>query len=101
MLSGYIVDGDTLPEASAARNGEHLVAVPVQSILKYFLRDAIADSAMSKVTLAQEMGIDEKEVRRILDPHHNTKMCRLEKALAVTGRQPVVDLIDIGLTADR
>jgi len=96
-IAGYIVDGETLPEASAARNGEHLVAVPVQSILKYFLRDAIAESGMSKVTLAHEMGIDEKEVRRILDPHHNTKMRRLEKALAVTGRQPVVDIIDTRL----
>ena len=99
VMAGYITDGDSLPRASKAKKGEHLIAVPVQSVLKYFLRDALADTGMSRVALAQAMGVDEKEVRRMLDPHHNTKMRRLEKALAVTGRQPVVDVIDTGMAA--
>jgi len=32
------------------------------------------------------MKLDEKEARRILDPHHPTKLPRLEEALSVLGR---------------
>jgi antitoxin HicB len=32
------------------------------------------------------MQLDEKEARRILDPHHPTKLPRIEAALAALGR---------------
>jgi antitoxin HicB len=91
---GFMLDGDDLPVASEPLEGEHLVAVPTQSVLKYFLRTAIESTGMTRVALAAAMGVDEKEVRRILDPHHNTHMRRLERALTATGRQPVVNVID-------
>ena len=98
-IVGYIDAGDDLPAASAALVDEYLIAVPVQTVLKYRLRDAIVNAGMSKVALAAAMGIDEKEVRRILDPHHNTHLRRLEKALAVIGLQPIVDVIDTKVAA--
>jgi hypothetical protein len=41
---------------------------------------------VSRVELARRLHIDEKEARRMLDPHHATKAERLERALAVLGR---------------
>ena len=40
--------------------------------------------------LAQALGVDEKEVRRILDPRHNTKLTTLERTLIALGKRPVL-----------
>jgi antitoxin HicB len=41
---------------------------------------------ITQIELARRLRIDEKEARRMLDPHHPTKADRLERALAVLGR---------------
>ena len=42
---------------------------------------------MSKSEFARQLGVDEKEARRILDPDAATKADRLEQALQVLGRK--------------
>jgi antitoxin HicB len=44
------------------------------------------ERGITRVELARRLRIDEKEARRMLDPHHATKAERLEQALAVLGR---------------
>lgn len=44
-------------------------------------------AGITRMELARRLGVDEKEVRRMLDPYHPTKADRLEKALAVFGKQ--------------
>lgn len=94
-VAGYILAGEPLPEASDGLKDEHLVSVPVQTVLKYCLRGAMEASRMTKVALGAALGVNEKEVRRILDPHHNTNMRRLEKALAATGQLPVIEVVAV------
>jgi len=85
-LEGRIMSSIDIPKASKAKRGEHLVAVPVQSALKAALYLEMRQKGISRVELARRLRIDEKEARRMLDPHHATKADRLEKALAVLGR---------------
>jgi len=85
-LEGRIMSSLDIPKASKAKRGEHLVAVPVQSALKAALYLEMRQKGISRVELARRLRIDEKEARRMLDPHHATKADRLEKALAVLGR---------------
>jgi antitoxin HicB len=42
---------------------------------------------MTKVELARQLNVDEKEVRRILDPHHGTKVATMDKTLTVLGKK--------------
>ncbi len=44
----------------------------------------------SIVELAKKLGYDEKEVRRLLDPHHASKIPRIESALHAVGKELVV-----------
>ena len=44
------------------------------------------ERGITRVELARRLRIDEKEARRMFDPHHATKAERLEQALAVLGR---------------
>jgi len=85
-IEGRIMDGLEIPAASRAKRGERLVAVPVQTALKAALYLAMRERGITRVELARRLRIDEKEARRMLDPHHATKAERLEHALAVLGR---------------
>jgi antitoxin HicB len=85
-IEGRIMDNLDVPVASRAKRGERLVAVPVQTALKAALYLAMREQDVSRVELARRLHIDEKEARRMLDPHHATKAERLERALAVLGR---------------
>ena len=45
---------------------------------------------MSKVQLAAVLGVDEKEVRRLLDPYHPSKLNRIDELLRRLGKRLVV-----------
>ena len=45
---------------------------------------------MSNVQLARKLDCDEKEVRRMLDPRHPTKLPRIREALEAFGKRLVV-----------
>ncbi|MCR4347035.1 MAG: type II toxin-antitoxin system HicB family antitoxin [Sulfuricaulis sp.] len=85
-LEGRIMSDLDIPKASKLKRGEHSIAVPVQTALKAALYLEMRKTGITRVELARRLRIDEKEARRMLDPHHPTKADRLEKALAVLGR---------------
>ncbi len=45
---------------------------------------------INQTQLAKTLNVDEKEVRRILDPSHNTKLETLERSLLALGKRPVL-----------
>ncbi len=51
---------------------------------------AVRDTGIKNTELASRLGADEKEVRRLLDPHHRSKLPRLEAALEALGRRLVI-----------
>ena len=53
---------------------------------------ALRDAGSTRAQLARRLGLDEKEVRRMLNPRHPTKLPRIEQALAALGRRLVVSL---------
>ena len=85
-IEGRIMDGLEIPVASRAKHGERAVAVPVHTALKAALYLTMRECGITRVELARRLRIDEKEARRMLDPHHATKAERLEQALAILGR---------------
>jgi antitoxin HicB len=84
-LEGRILGNLAIPKASKAKRGEYQVAVPVQTALKAALYLEMRRRGMTRVELARRLSIDEKEARRMLDPHHATKAATLEQVLASLG----------------
>lgn len=85
-IAGRIDDGRDIPMPTAAKRGEKAVSVPPSMALKAAVYLAVRDAGISNSELARRLHLDEKEARRILDPHHPTKLPRIEAALAVLGR---------------
>ena len=50
------------------------------------------EAGISKTQLAKRLGVDEKEVRRLLDPRYGSKLPRIAQAISALGRRLVVSL---------
>jgi antitoxin HicB len=86
-VAGRIRRGDDIPAPSLPRPGLQVVPVPAQTAVKAALYLALRETGLSKVELAARLGCDEKEVRRLLDPRHPSKLPRLQAALAALGKR--------------
>ena len=91
-LAGRIDDGEPIPEPTNAEAGEHEVAVPPGIAAKAALAIAFRESGLTRVAFAESLGVDEKVVRRLLDPRHGTSPDRIAKALRSLGRRIALDV---------
>lgn len=91
-IAGRIRRGDRIPSPSP-REDRHIVPVPALTAAKAALYIALQESGITKSDLAERLGCDEKEVRRLLDPRHPSKLPRIQKALTALGRGIAVRLV--------
>ena len=89
-IAGRIADGREIPKASKAARGERLIPVPAPMAAKSALYLAMREAGITNAQLARKLGCDEKEVRRMLDPRHPTKLARIAEALDAFGKRLVV-----------
>ena len=89
-LLSYPLRGLPLPKARA-RTG-YKVSVPADIAAKLAVFDAFTVSGLSKSELARRLKKDEREIRRILDPMHATKLTTLVDVLGVLGKRIVVGI---------
>jgi len=90
VFATYLTEGLDFPEPSKARRREQMVAPPPETVAKAALYVAMRRAGISKVQLAKRLGVDEKEVRRLLDPHYGSKLPRIAKAISVLGQRLVI-----------
>ena len=91
-IANRIVMDLSIPIPSNCKKGEYLIFLPVQMSAKAALYLTMKEIDVSKVELARRLQCDEKEIRRLLDPRHPSKLPRIEAALAIIGRQLVVGI---------
>ncbi len=93
-IAGRMRLKEDIPPASDPQTGQHVVMLPAETASKAALYSAIREAGLSNVQLAAVLGVDEKEIRRMLDPHHPSKLPRIEAALAALGKRLVVSVRD-------
>ncbi len=91
-IAGRIDDQREIPVASVAKRGERVVSVPPSMALKAAVYLSVREAGISNSEFARRLRLDEKEARRILDPHHPTKLLRIEAALSALGRHVELSL---------
>ncbi len=89
-IAGRITDGLEIPAPSSLRRSQVLVPVPAPTAAKAALYLAMREAKVKNTELARRLGCDEKEVRRMLDPRHPTKLPRIRQALEALGKRLVV-----------
>lgn len=98
-LSGYLDDGRAIPAASKPKRGQPVVAVPPRAAIKLAIHAAMREQSMTQATLAERLGIDGRQVRRILDLDHESKLSQLEGALAALGLRAAVSVSKVSPVA--
>ena len=93
-LLTYLARGLPLPKAKATSKRLMPIAVAPDVAAKLAVLEAFAAAGISKSELARRLGKDEKEVRRILDPKHATKLPALTAALRALGKRLVVGVME-------
>lgn len=94
-IEGRLEDAMAIPEPSEPKAGEVLVTVPIETATKAALFQTVAASGTSRVALAKAVNLDEKEIRRMLDPRHSSKLPRIEQVLKALGKQLRISLVDV------
>jgi antitoxin HicB len=91
VLSVYVEENRPLPRPSPAR-GRPLIPVAALDAAKLALHDAMLAAHMSNVELGRRLGLDEKQVRRLRDPLHQSHIGKVEAALRVLGKRLEVEV---------
>ena len=94
MLLSYLQRGKPLPKPRAKGRNLVDIAVAPDVAAKLAVLESFAAAGISKSELARRIGKDEKEVRRILDPKHPTKLAALTAALRALGKRLVVGVME-------
>jgi antitoxin HicB len=92
VFATYMVNGMDFPEPSRKKHHEYLVSPPAETVAKAALYVAMREAGISKIQLAKQLGVDEKEVRRLLDPHYGSKLPRIAEAVQLLGKRLVIGL---------
>lgn len=94
-LAGYLKAGRGLPVPSALKRGEVLIHAEPTLVAKVALGRALAAQSLTLADLARRLGVDHKEVRRLLDPDHPSKLHSLDAALRAVGHRTVLHVLPI------
>ena len=90
-LGMYVKDREDIPVPSSLAEGQVLISVAPIVAAKLALYSAMREQGVSNVALADRLGLQEKAVRRLLDPGHRSPMTSIERALQAVGRSLVVE----------
>ncbi len=93
-IAGRIRRGVEIPPPLTTGKDQHVVPVPALTAAKAALYLAIRQTGLTKSELAARLVCDEKEVRRLLDPRHPSKLPRIQTALEALGKRIALRLVD-------
>ncbi len=94
-LSSYLDDGRPLPRPSRAKRGQPVVVLPLRAAIKLAIHGAICEQGATQAQLGEMLGIDGRQVRRILNLDHESKLSQLEAALAALGLRASVSVTKV------
>jgi antitoxin HicB len=93
-LSICLSQHEEIPTPSPAKRGQRLVPVPWWLAPKLVLYLAMRAQGIQNAALARRLNVDERVVRRMLDPAHETKAEKIQAAFAALGKRLTMDVED-------
>ena len=97
-ISAAMYANEDLPLPSPQKRGQTLIALPAPLASKALLYSALREKKHTNTWLAKQLDVNEKEVRRMLNPYHATKLPRVSEALHILGKEMVVGVREASST---
>jgi antitoxin HicB len=94
VLADRIENRRDIPLPSKARKRDRLVTLPVLTEAKVRLYREMRDSGIRKVELARRLGCHMRQVDRLLDLGHASRLDQIEAAFAALNKRIVIEIQD-------
>ncbi len=94
-LGAYYRLGKDFPLPSPISKGQVPISLPPVPAAKVALNLAMQKNSITKVALAEELGMKEPAVVKLCDPRHGSHMSTVERALKVVGLRLVVEDVPV------
>lgn len=91
-LTSYVDDRRPIPAPSVAQPDQVLVDLPPLVAMKLAVHQEMIVRNMTQRQLAELIGCDERQVRRVLDLDHESKISQIETALTALGLRVSVEV---------
>lgn len=91
-LAGYVHEKWDIPAPSEVVDGQVSVPVPTIVAAKLALYSAMKTQRITKVDLADRLGVSESAVRKLTNPDHRSHVSQVQKALRAVGRSLKVEV---------
>ena len=91
-LAGYVHEKRDIPTPRDAADGHVSVPVPTVVAAKLALYTAMRAQRITKVELADRLGVSESAVRKLTNPDHRSHMSQVQKALRALGSSLKVEV---------
>ncbi|MFZ3208283.1 MAG: type II toxin-antitoxin system HicB family antitoxin [Geobacteraceae bacterium] len=83
-VAGFLVRRERVPEPTYM-DGDAFISIDPLLAAKAALNNAMLEAGLSRTELAARLGVDEKIVRRLLDPKHQSHIRAVLHAAALLG----------------
>jgi antitoxin HicB len=93
-LRAYVDDGRAIPPPSRPKRGQPCAVLPPMVAAKLATYQAMRAAGLSQAALAGKLGCDPRQVRRLLDLDHRSRLDQLEAALGALGKRLVLEVRD-------
>ncbi len=97
-IAAAMAANEDLPLPGSRKRGQILIALPAPLASKALLYCALREQKHTNTWLAKQLHVNEKEVRRMLNPYHATKLPRVSEALQILGKEMVIGIREAGST---
>lgn len=82
-----------IPNPKHFTNKDYSVSLPATLAAKAALYVIMQEKHLTNVALAKQLSCDEKEIRRLIDPHYQSKIPRIEQVLHQLGQRLEVNVV--------
>jgi antitoxin HicB len=94
LFAYFIAESEPIPQPSRPRPGQPCAVLPPTVAAKLAIYEAMRRQGLTQAALAERLGCDPRQVRRLLDLDHASTLAQLERALAALGKRLVLEVED-------
>jgi len=92
-LSSYLDDRRPIPSPSKRRRGQAVVWLSPRVAFKAAIHNTMISRGMLQTELAVKLGVDARQVRRLLDFDHESRLSQLDAALEALGLRATIGIV--------
>jgi antitoxin HicB len=94
LFAYFVAEGQAIPLLSRPKRGQSCAVLPPMVAAKLAIYQAMRAAGLTQAALAERLGCDPRQVRRLLDLDHRSRLDQLEAALAALGKRLVLEVRD-------